>query len=194
MDFNAPVAGPSKARAQNAKNVSALADITLPEHHFGDYADESLGFDYGDAGPIGGDDFDLGLDDLLDLGLEVEMGLGEEEAGKGKKRAREEDEESVERGRDAMGSEAHASARGSSAAPELDEFGKEGGEGMVEMDVDMGGMGDFDFGDFGGGGEDDLKDQRESSESLLSWGWARERELMRWWVQRPWPGSKSPSD
>lgn len=168
MDFNAPVAGTSNLRAQNAKNVSALADITLPEHHFGDYGDESLGFDYGDAGPIGGDDFDLGLDDLLDLGLEVEMGLGED--GKGKKRAREEDEESVERGRDAMGSEAHASARGSSAGPDLDAFEKEG-EGRdsiapVEMEVDMGGMGDmgFDFGDFGGGGEKDRMDQRETSE------------------------------
>lgn len=176
MDFAAPiVAGPSKARVPG-KNVSNLADITLPDYSLAHY-DDLPQFDYGEAGPIGGDDFefDLGLDDEI---MDIELGVGEGS----KKRARSEGDESIEMGRDAVGSDARRSVRGDSIGSRLSlGLDKESlGGGLVEegeerqrvvmddMDVDMGGMemGEFDFGGIGNGGGE--QEGREASEFIPS--------------------------
>jgi hypothetical protein len=179
MDFAAPiVAGPSKARV-TGKNVSNLADITLPDYSLAHY-DDLPQFDYGEAGPIGGDDFefDLGLDDEI---MDIELGVGEGS----RKRARSEGDESIEMGRDAVGSDARRSVRGDSIGSRLslgldkESLGVVGEEGeerqkvvMDDMDVDMGGMefGEFDFGDIGnGGGEQDGRGASELSPFGSSW-------------------------
>lgn len=155
MDFAAPQAGPSKVTGK--ANTSALADITLPDHSLARFADyEVAEFDYGEGGPIGGDDFEL------DLGLmedEVEMGVG-----KGKKRARnpdsdDDDDMSVEAGRDAMGSQAHASARGSSVGAygfdqdDAPAYNKENNAqiGGEQIDLGLDGYGDYGAGAAQGG-------------------------------------------
>lgn len=180
---NNAVAGNSKSKS---KNIAKLADITLADHSldFGLYNDDNqndgaYGFDFGPEGALGDEyELDLGFEDELDLGFGVE---GETSVkGKGKKRARdngdglsevegEDDEDrSVEAGRDAAGSQAHASARGSSLPPRIDE---DGDMIMGEKDEEMGAFDDMgmDFGDYGGGGKEDqfdLEGQREKSEFI----------------------------
>lgn len=186
MDFNAgSTVTSTKAKKLNA-NTLTNAQLTLAEDHF------ALGgggmLDSGDFGSQTWGDEEGGIDlNLFGDDPEMQEMMPGGAIDKGKKRARsegtpEDEDRDVELGRDAADSVGHASARRSSNFDGLDLLqGVDGGDPFdaagdlsmglgkpVDLEEDMGGMGDmmddhFFAGQEFGGGEDD----REKSERLL---------------------------